>query len=416
MLRQRIGQAAALRLHLDRLLAGVDAGRHDRHAHHAVHRFIKRRAHDDVRVGVDFLADAVGRFVQFEQRQVGTAGDVDEHALGPAQADLVQQRVGDRLLGGLNGAVVARGLARTHHGLAHLVHDRAHVCEVEVDQAGLDHQVGHALDALVKDVVGHGEGFGESGLFVGQSEQVLVRNDDERIDDLLERLDPLVGLAHALGALELERLGHDADGQHTQFTRGLRDDRRGTGARAAAHAGGDEAHVRAGKVIDDFLDGFLGSRSTDCRARTGTQTFGHLHAHLDAGLGIALLKGLRVGVRHHELDTVEHLLDHVVDRVAARAAHAEHGNPRLKFFPVAHLQIQCHLVVPPVFPSAVPAFSPLCRNLPSTLGKVTKKTPPRHKIWGVFRRLKRHFANVSGCCAYQLSLNHFMARRSDLAG
>ena len=66
------------------------------------------------------------------------------------------------------------------------------------------------------------------------------------VDDLLERLDALLGLAHPLGALELEGLGHDADGQDAEFTRGLRDDRSRAGAGAAAHAGGDEAHVRAG--------------------------------------------------------------------------------------------------------------------------------------------------------------------------
>ena len=166
---------------------------------------------------IDFFADAVGRFVQFEQMSDRVpACDVDQHALGAAQADFVQQRVGDGLFGGLNGAIFALGLACAHHGFAHLVHHGAHVGKVEVDQAGTDHQVRHALNTLIKHVIRHRERLGERGFFIGQTEQVLVRNDDQRIDHLLQRLDAVFGLLHALAALELERLGDDADSQNTQ--------------------------------------------------------------------------------------------------------------------------------------------------------------------------------------------------------
>ena len=161
------------------------------------------------------------------------------------EADLVEQRVGDRLLGGLHRAVLAGGLAGAHHRLAHLVHHRADVGEVEVDDAGPDHQVGDALDALVEHVVGEREGLGEGGLLVGEPEQVLVRDDDQGVDVALQLLDARLGLLHPARALELEGLGHDADGQDAHLAGGLGDDRRGAGAGAAAHAGGDEAHVAA---------------------------------------------------------------------------------------------------------------------------------------------------------------------------
>ena len=110
-------------------------------------------------------------------------------------------------------AVLAGGLAGAHHRLAHLAHHRADVGEVEVDQAGHDHQVGDAGDARVEHLVGHREGFGEGGLLVGDPEQVLVRDDDQRVDVLLQLVDAGFGDAHAALALELERLGHHADGQ-----------------------------------------------------------------------------------------------------------------------------------------------------------------------------------------------------------
>ena len=335
--RHRLGQpAAGVRLGLGH----VDAGRDDGHADRAFHGRIQRRADDDVGVGIDLFADLLGRLVHLEQGQVVAAGDVDENALGAVQADLVQQRVGDRLFGGFHGAVVARALARAHHGLAHLVHDRAHVGEVEVDEARTDHQVGHALDALIQHVVGHREGFGEGGLFVRESEQVLVRNDDEGVHDLLQRLDAFVGLPHPLAALELEGLGDDADGQDPHFARGLGDDRGRAGAGAAAHAGGDEAHMRAHQVIDDILDRFLGGFRADRRLRARAKALGHFRAKLHARFRPALRQRLRVGVGDHEGDAVQLLFDHVVDRVAARAADAEDGDARTKLVVVVHHEVQ----------------------------------------------------------------------------
>ena len=47
---------------------------------------------------------------------------------------------------------------------------------------------------------------------------------------------PALGLQLPLLALELERLGHDGDGQRAELAREAGDDRRGAGARAAAEA------------------------------------------------------------------------------------------------------------------------------------------------------------------------------------
>jgi hypothetical protein len=82
-------------------------------------------------------------------------------------------------------------------------------------------------------------------------EQLLVRDRDQRVDVLSEHGEAELGATRALLALEEEGLGHDADGQATLLPRELRDDRRGAGARAAAHAGAHEDHVGAG---DDLLE------------------------------------------------------------------------------------------------------------------------------------------------------------------
>ena len=144
---------------------------------------------------------------------------------------------------------------------------------------------------------------------------------------LLQLLDAALGLLHPPRALELEGLGHDADGQHAHLARRLGDDRRGAGAGAAAHAGGDEAHVAAREPLDDVLDRLLGRRGADLGPRAGAEPLGHARAELELVAGPALLQRLGVGVRDHELAALERLLDHVVDGVAAGAADADHGDP-----------------------------------------------------------------------------------------
>src|SRR5262249_15857113 len=151
---------------------------------------------------------------------------------------------------------------------AHFAHDRADVSKVEVDETFLDHEVGDAGNTRVENLVSHREGVGERRLVVGDTEQVLVRNDDQRIDRLLKFLDALLGKTHAASALQVERLGDHADGQDALVAGRLRDDRSSASAGAAAHAGGDEAHVGAVQMVDDLVDAFFSGGAADFRLRT----------------------------------------------------------------------------------------------------------------------------------------------------
>ena len=182
---------------------------------------------------------------------------------------------------------------------------------------------------MVQHVIGHREGFGECGFLVRQTKQVLVRDDDQRINNFLQRLDTLFGLTHALVAFKLERLGHNTNGQNTQFTRGLRYDRRSACARTTTHTGGDETHMRTGKVINDLLNALFGSGGSNRGTRTCTQPLGHFHAQLDTIFRFRLLKRLCVRIGDHKLHTIELLVDHVVHSVAASATHTKNGDPWL---------------------------------------------------------------------------------------
>ena len=104
--------------------------------------------------------------------------------------------------------------------------------------------------------------------------------------DCCSSLMPEFGETHPAHAFELERLRDDANGQDAELASRASDDRCSACARAAAHAGGDEHHVRARELIADFVDHFFGGRAPDFRLRAGAETFGHLHAHLDDAFGL----------------------------------------------------------------------------------------------------------------------------------
>ena len=111
-------------------------------------------------------------------------------------------------ISGLRSARSAASLARfsprrvadAHQRGAGVRHDRAHVGEVEVDQARVRDQVADALDAVAQDVVGDAERVEHRGRLVEHLEQAVVRDDDQRVAGLAQRSEAVVGLL-ARGAM-----------------------------------------------------------------------------------------------------------------------------------------------------------------------------------------------------------------------
>ena len=99
-----------------------------------------------------------------------------------------------------------------------------------------------------------------------------------------------------------------------------------TRAGAAAHARGDEHHVRAFEMAEQLLRRFLCRRAPDLRLRPGAEPLRQMRAELDAPVRAAVQKLLRVGVGDDELDALQVHRDHVVDGVGAAAAHPNDGD------------------------------------------------------------------------------------------
>ena len=301
---------------------GPEPGRDHRDADLVRDGVVDDRTEDHVRALVRRGRDHLSRLVHLEQPQLGRSGDVDEDA-GRTLDRRLQQRRRHRDPGRLLGAVLALRDPDAHQRRTGVAHDRPHVGEVEVDEAGHGDQVGDALDALAEDVVGHAEGVDDRGLALDHLKQPVVLDHDQRVDLIAQGVDAALGLLAPPAALERERPRDDADGERVQAPRQLGDDGCRAGARAAPLAGGDEDHVRALQCLLELVPALLRGGATNVRVGPGAEAVRPLRTDLELDVAVAHQQRLRVGVHRDELDAPEARVDHSVDGVRAAAAHAD---------------------------------------------------------------------------------------------
>ena len=199
-------------------------------------------------------------------------------------------------------------------------HDGLDVREVKVDQRRHSNQVADTLDALMQHLVRNAERLDHARPLADDLQEPVIRDDNERIDALLEVRDACFRVAHPLLALKGERLGHDRDGQCALFAGNFRHNRCAARARAAAHARGDKHQVSALECTRDFLAGFLCAAAADFRHCACAQTLGDFLTNLNFRLRAGHLQSLHVGIDGDELHAAQAGFDHAVDRVAAAAA------------------------------------------------------------------------------------------------
>ena len=121
-------------------------------------------------------------------------------------ADVVEQRAGDRLLRRFHRAVLTAADAGAHERRAAALHDGAHVGEVDVHETGHADERRDALRGVQQHFVRLLERVLERDALADDGEQPLVRHDDHRVDVLAHLGDALLRLTHALPSLEEERV------------------------------------------------------------------------------------------------------------------------------------------------------------------------------------------------------------------
>ena len=101
-----------------------------------MHRGIVHGAEDNL----GFVArGVVNRFADLRdltERQVFTAGDVDQHACRAGDRDVVEQRAGNRLLRRFHRAVLPASLSRPHQRRAAILHHGTDVRKIYIDEPG----------------------------------------------------------------------------------------------------------------------------------------------------------------------------------------------------------------------------------------------------------------------------------------
>ena len=278
---------------------------------------------------------------------VHRAGDVDEHAARAVDGRL-EQGTGDGHAGSLLGLALACRAADSHVRKARVFHDGGDIGEVEVDKARVADQVADGLHRLAQDVIGDLKCVGEGDLLIGRVFQALVGNDDKAVDLAAQLLDALLGLRHTLTPLESERLRDDADSQHALLTRDLRHDGGRAGAGAAAHAGGDEHHVRVLERLADLVAALLGRLASDIGVRARALSVRQLLADLNLISGTRRGQCLLVRVDGDELHALDAGAHHPVDHVVAAAADTDyldtHDVFRSRFQSKSHDLSSCHIL------------------------------------------------------------------------
>jgi hypothetical protein len=254
------------------------------------------------------------------QRALGRA-DEHQHAFGALHVHTFEQRAGHGLLGRDAGTVRAAGHGRAHHGLTGLAHDRAHVLEVHVHQGFDVDDFGNPADGVLQHVVGLGKSLVLGHVVAQHLQQLVVEHDDEGIDVLLQLGQAGIGVLHAAATLPVERLGHHADGEDAHVLGDFGDHRRCPRAGATAHARGDEQHVRAADGFADVGLGHFRGGAAFFRLAAGAQAG---LPELDDAVRRSAGQGLGIGIGADKFDALHVALDHVLDRVAAAPADANH--------------------------------------------------------------------------------------------
>ena len=134
------------------------------------------------------------------------------------------------------------------------------------------------------------------------------------------------GHFHAFLAFEGKGLGHHRHRQHTHLPGQLRHHRRGPGAGAAAHAGGDEHHVGSLQHFFNPFAVFLRGLPADLRVGARTQALGDIDAHLQSHRHRTALERLRVGIGADEIHPLDVGAQHMMHGIAATATYPNHLN------------------------------------------------------------------------------------------
>ena len=198
-----------------------------------------------------------GGFVHFKEAHIPATLHIEENALRPLNRD-IQKRAVNGFLRGFLCPIFAAGAANCHKRRATVLHNRAHIGKVQIDQTGHCNQFTDALNTLAQHIIGHRKGLTDSRLFVQNVEESVVGDGNQRIHIFPQPDHSCLGHASALVSLETKGFGHDPNRQGAHLFGNPCDDGRCTRTCTAAHARSHKNHIRAFQHRFDLFPALLG--------------------------------------------------------------------------------------------------------------------------------------------------------------
>ena len=193
----------------------------------------------------------------------------------------LEQRAGNGLLDCLKCLVIALGLSDTDVCNTLVLHNCLYICKVQIDQRREIDQVCDTLNCLLQHLICLLQCLRHCRPAVYDLKQLVIRDDDQRVNILLQTLDACQRIIHACTGLEAEWLRHNADSQNAHLLCNPCHDRSCTGTGTSAHTTGNKHHVRTLNRLTDILRALLSCLLTYLRLRACAKSFGDLLSNLN---------------------------------------------------------------------------------------------------------------------------------------
>ena len=160
-----------------------------------------RRSKDDLRIRIRTVPDDLSRPVNLQDRHVIATRDIEQDPRCPIDSHF-EQRARNSFLSGHHDAVSTATVPDAEQRSARLGHDRSHICEIQIDDAGQGDHVRDALNSLPQYVVGQPERLDEGQIRISDLKQAIIRDDNQGVDLLPKTLQPVFPIQTSLPALE----------------------------------------------------------------------------------------------------------------------------------------------------------------------------------------------------------------------
>ena len=164
----------------------IQTGGDNGNANLVAHAVVINRTEDDKGIAVCVVLDGFHSGTNFGHADAFLSRNVNQQTLSAAKFNTFKQRAGNGHGGSRNGTIGTFGFAGTHHGGTAGTHNRSDVFEVQVDLTNLLNQFGDACAGVEEHFVGLLKAFAHRGVFSELFFELIVKNDNQRVDAVFE--------------------------------------------------------------------------------------------------------------------------------------------------------------------------------------------------------------------------------------